>query len=172
MLGAAGPDLLAIDHVGIAVAHRAGLERERVGAARRLGDAECLQPQFARGDAGEIGALLLLAAVAQQRVHDVHLRVRAGAVASGRLDFLHDYCRIVELEPAAAVFLGDQRGEEARLCQRIDELAGIGARPILLAPVFAGKLGTQRAHRASNFVVISALVHAGIWLNGTPLSGR
>ena len=90
MLGARGPDLLAVDDVVVAVAHRRGAQAERVGAGGRLGDAERLQPQFALGDRGQLALLLRGAAVPQQRAHGVHLRVAGGAVAAGRVDLLHD----------------------------------------------------------------------------------
>ena len=83
----------------------------------------------------------------------------AGAVAAGRLDFLHDHRRGIELEPAAAEFLGDQRGEKARPGQRIDELGRIGALAVLGAPVFARKFGAQRAHGAADFRQVFAFVH-------------
>ena len=52
MLGARGPDLLAVDDVvRVAFAHRGGAKAERVGARGRLGDAERLQAQLALGDA-------------------------------------------------------------------------------------------------------------------------
>ena len=49
-------------------------------------------------------------------------------------------------EPAAAIFLRDQRGEKAGLGQRRDEFIRIGPLAIELAPIFAGKIGAQRAH--------------------------
>ena len=52
MLGAAGPHLLAVHDVGaVVLLHRRGAQRQRVGAAGRLGDAEGLQAQLAAGDA-------------------------------------------------------------------------------------------------------------------------
>ncbi len=47
MLGAGGPDLLAVDDVVVALAHRGGAQVERVGARGRFGDAEGLQAQIA-----------------------------------------------------------------------------------------------------------------------------
>src|SRR5262249_37794320 len=41
----------------------------------------------------------------------------------------------------------DQRGEESGLGQRRDELGRIGALAVERAPVFAGELGAERAHR-------------------------
>ena len=90
MLGARGPDLLAVDDVVVALASRGGAQRQRVGAGGRLGDAEGLQPQFAAGDLRQIALLLLGAAVPQQRAHRVHLRMAGGAVAAGGVDFLED----------------------------------------------------------------------------------
>ena len=54
MLGAARPDLLAVDDVVVALARGERASARRVGAARRLGDAERLQPKFARGDLRQI----------------------------------------------------------------------------------------------------------------------
>jgi hypothetical protein len=69
-----------------------------------------------------------------------------GAVAASGLDLLHDGRRRRHGEAATAIRFRDQRGEEARLRQRGDELAGIGPLAIELAPVLAGKLGAERAH--------------------------
>ena len=102
------------------------------------------------GDLRQIALLLLGAAVPQHRAHRVHLRVAGGAVAAGRVDLLHDGDGRRHGEPAAAVFLGDQRGEKAGLGQRVDELGRIGALAVELAPVFAGKVRAQRAHRLAD----------------------
>ena len=151
MLGARGPDLLAVDDVVVAVAPREGLERSRVGAAGRLGDAEGLQPQLARGDLGQILLLLRLAAVAQQRAHDVHLRVAGGAVAAGALDLLEDRGGGRQRQAGAAVLLRDQRGEIAGVGQRLDELARIGALAVELAPILAGNAAHKLADLLADF---------------------
>ena len=113
----------------------------------RLGDAERLQAQFARGNAGQIFLLLLGAAVPQHRAHGVHLRMAGGAVAARGVDFLHDRRGRRHREPAAAVFFRNERAEKARLGQRLHKLGGIGALAVDLAPVFAGESGAQRTHR-------------------------
>ncbi len=147
MLGARGPEFLAVDDVVIvAFAPRRGAQGQRVGARGRLGDAEGLQAQFAARDLRQIALLLLGAAVPQDRAHRVHLRVAGGAVAAGGVHFLQDCGGRADAEPAAAVFFGDQRGEIAGLGERGDELGRIGALAIERAPVFAGKLGAERAH--------------------------
>jgi len=75
MFGAAGPDFLAVDDIVIAVLHSARFQAERIGAAGGFGDTESLKAQFPAGDARQVMRLLALAAVTQQRVHDIHLRV-------------------------------------------------------------------------------------------------
>src|SRR3546814_7741374 len=53
MLGARGPDLLAVHDVAVvAVLAGGGAQRKGIGAAGRLGHAERLQAQGAGGDAG------------------------------------------------------------------------------------------------------------------------
>ena len=147
MFGARGPDFLAVDDVVVvAFAPRGGAQRQRVGAGGRLGDAEGLQAQFAAGDLGQIALLLRGAAVPQHRAHGVHLRVAGGAVAAGGVHFFQDRGGRADAEPAAAVFFRDQRGEIAGFGQRGDEFGRIGALAVERAPIFAGKLGAQRAH--------------------------
>ena len=147
MLGARGPDLLAVDDVMVAVADRGGAQAERVGARGRLGDTECLQAQFAARNAGQIAFLLRGAAMPKKRAHRVHLRMTGRAVAAGGLDFLHDGGGGRHGQSAAAVLLRDQRGEKARFGQRRDELGRIGALAIELPPIFAGEIGAQCPHR-------------------------
>ena len=65
MFRPAGPDLLAVHDVFVALAHRHGADRGGVGARRRLGHAESLQAQLAGGDLRQVAFLLLLAAVPQ-----------------------------------------------------------------------------------------------------------
>ena len=159
MLGARGPDLLAVDDVMVvAFAPRGGAQRQRVGAGGRLGDAEGLQAQFAAGDLGQVGFLLLGAAMPQNGAHGVHLRVAGGAVAARRLHFFEDGRRAAQPEPAAAVFFRDEGGEVAGLRQRFDEFGRIGALAVERAPVFAGKLGAQRAHAVADLGVVFGFV--------------
>ena len=146
MLGARGPDLLAVDDVVVAFAHRGGAQIERVGARGRLGDAEGLQPQLARRDLRQPARLLRRAAVPQQRAHGVHLGVTGRAVAARRLDLLHDRGRRRHGQPAAAVFLRDQRGQEPGVGERGDEFGRIGALAVERAPILAGEPGAERAN--------------------------
>src|SRR5256886_4874703 len=73
----------------------------------------------------------------QKRPHDVHLRVARGGVAARGVDRLEDEGALRDSEPGAAVFLGDQRGEVAGLRQLVDELLGVLAPRVEVAPVLA-----------------------------------
>ncbi|MHC2539025.1 hypothetical protein ACVJMY_008594 [Bradyrhizobium diazoefficiens] len=159
MLGAAGPDLLAVDDVAVvAFLARKGLQRGGVGAAGRLGDAEGLQAQFAARDLRQIFCLLLGIAVPQHRAHRVHLGMAAAAIAACALDLLEDCGRRGQLQARAAIFLGDQHREIPGLGQRVDEGLRIGHLAIELAPVFAGKLRAELCDGFADVGVIFAVV--------------
>src|SRR2546430_8538535 len=78
---------------------------------------------------------LLRRAVTQERAHDVHLRVAGGGVAARGVNRLEDQGTLHDAEPGAAVFLRDQRRQVAGLRQLVDELLGILAPRVELAPV-------------------------------------
>ena len=67
------------------------------------------------------------------------------------------------VEPAAAVFFRNERGEIAGLGQRGDEFGRIGALAVERAPIFAGELGAQRAHAVADvgvvFLHVAAFAH-------------
>ena len=84
---------------------------------------------------GQICSLLGVVAVAQQRAHDVHLRVAGRGVAAGAIDLLEDQRCLGEAETGSAILARDQRREIARLGQRRHERVGIGSLRIELAPV-------------------------------------
>ena len=155
MLGAAGPDLLAVDDIAVvAVLARERLQRGGVGAAGRLGDAEGLQPQFAARDLRQILGLLLVVAVTKHGAHRVHLGMAAAAVAARALDLLQDRRRSGQLQAGAAIFLGDQHREIAGLGQRIHERLGISHLAIELAPILAGKLRAELGDGVADVGVI------------------
>jgi hypothetical protein len=160
MLRPRGPDFLPVHHVAVAVAHRGGAQRQRVGAGGGFGDAERLQPQLAPGDRRQILLFLFGAAVPEQRAHGVHLRVAGGAVAAGGVYLLHDRGRRLHVEPAAAVFLRNERGEKAGLGQRGHEFARIAALAVELAPIFAGEFCAQRPHRGADLDKLFRFDHA------------
>src|SRR3546814_668251 len=156
---ARGPDLLAVHDIVVAVAHRRSVQRQRVGAAGRLGHAEGLQAQLAGGDLRQVLALLLVRAVPQDGAHRVHLRVAGGTVAAGGVDLLQDGAAGRDRQAGAAILLGDQHGEEAGLRQRVDELGRLGALAVLLPPVFAGILRAQPADRLADLRIGLAELH-------------
>ena len=112
VVGAAGPYLLAADHVVVAVLDGTGLEGSEVGA--RAGLAETLAPvDPSLGDGGEVLALLLLGAVHHERgpEHANAEGVLARGAVIGHLlveDELRDGRRAL-----AAVLLGPAEGEPA-----------------------------------------------------------
>src|SRR5438132_697888 len=69
---------------------------------------------------------------------DVHLRVARGGVATRSVDRLEDQGSLRDPEPGAAVLLRNQRGQVAGLRQLVDELLGVLAPRVELAPVLAG----------------------------------
>src|SRR5262249_43664555 len=66
-------------------------------------------------------------------------------VAAGFMDLLENGRGGADAEPAAAILLGNEAGEIARLGQGVDELAGIGALTVLGAPILARKAGAECA---------------------------
>ena len=149
---------LAVDDVAIALAPGEGLERGGIRARTRLRHAEGLEPQLAARHIGEVGLLLRFRTVAQDRAHDIHLRMAGSPIAARALDLLEDRRRRRERQAGAAVFLGDQRGEVAGLRERIDEFRRIGVVAVELAPVFARKIGAQTDYRLAD--VLMAVDHA------------
>jgi hypothetical protein len=154
VFGAAGPDLLAVDDVVVAIAFGRGLQRRRVGAAGRLGDAERLQPQLAAGDLRQKPLLLVVVAMPQHRAHGVHLRVAGAGVAARAVDFLEDRAACADLEARAPIFLGDQHGEIAGIGQGLHEFGRISHRPIKLAPVLARKALAEPGDRVANVLMV------------------
>jgi hypothetical protein len=86
------------------------------------------------------------------------------AIATGGLNLLHDGGGRRHGQSAAAVLLRDQRGEKSRFGQCRHERRRIGTFAIELAPIFAGKIGAQGAHRFADrgeigFAVRLSLCH-------------
>ena len=144
---AAGPNLLAVDDVAVvALLLGARLELGGVGAGGRLGDAEGLQAQRARGDARQVLLLLRGAAVPQHRAHGVHLGVAGRRVAAGLVHGLEDGAAGRQRQAGSAVLLRDQRAEVAGLGERVDELGWVGACVVELHPVGVGELIADAPH--------------------------
>ena len=159
LVRARGPDLLAVDDVAVAYAFRVGLDLGGVRAGGRLGHAEGLEADRSVGDARKVAALLLLAAVPQHRAHHVHLRMTGGRAAAGRMDLLENDAAGADRQPGAAVLLGDQRAEIARLAQLGDELLGIFVGVFQVAPIFVGIFPADGAHAVPDLREIRAERH-------------
>ena len=61
--------------------------------------------------------------------------------------------RSAQAEARPAIFFGDQDREKPRFGQRPDELGRIDAIAVEPLPIFAGKIGTETAHRLADFGV-------------------
>lgn len=58
------------------------------------------------------------------------------AIAALTVNLCKDRRRCRQGKARSNIFLGDQRGEIARLGQRLDEFGGIGARLVQFSPLF------------------------------------
>src|SRR5262245_42584457 len=92
--------------------------------------------------------------MAQQRAHDVHLRVAGAGVCSGSVDLLEDYRRLGDRQTTPAILLRDQRGEPSRFRQRPDERLGISSALLDLLPVLVVELTAQLANGLAIFLVL------------------
>ncbi len=121
--GVRDPVLLAVQQIGaVGLADRGGQHRRHVGSGGRLGQAEAAELLALRHRL-EVLALLLLAAVAQQRQRvqaDVHRDQRPeGRLAP--LDLLADQRLAHVVEAGAAVLDRDRRAQEPELGHPLDD---------------------------------------------------
>jgi hypothetical protein len=150
MLNARGPNLLAVDHPLIAVAHGGAADAAGIRTGRRLGHAERLQAQRSGRDLWQVARLLLRRAMPQDGAHRVDLSVAGGAVAAGLLNLFENGSGGGKAETAAAILRRDQSGEKARFGQRADKRVRIGALVIERPPIVSRKVCTQRTHRRAD----------------------
>src|SRR5262245_23017290 len=149
MLGARDPDFLAADDIAIALPGSCRLQLCRIRSGCGLADAKSLQPELAARDLRQVGALLLLGTVTQERPHRVHLRVACAGVAAAAIDFLEDDGRFRNAQARSAVFLGNQRSKIAGIGQGLDELCRVLASRVELAPVAIRKRLAEIADTAA-----------------------
>jgi hypothetical protein len=150
VLGARNKYLLPADDIVVAVTHGAGLDARGVGTAARLGDAESLQAQRARGDIGQVFSLLRLVAVTQQAAHDVHLCVTGGAVGAAALNLFEHGAGGGQVHAGAVVFFRDQYRKIAGVGKRLHELERVSLVAILVAPVGTGVVSAKPRDRVSD----------------------
>jgi hypothetical protein len=72
------------------------------------------------------------------------------------VDLLEDHRGRAQRQAGAAVFLRDQRAEEAGLGERRDELGRVGLAFFQVAPIGAGESLADAAHRLADFNVVLA----------------
>ncbi len=140
VLHARDPDLLAVDDVAVAAALGERLDFGGVRAGGGLGDGERLQAQFAGRDCRQVAPLLFLGAVAQQRAHDVHLRVAGAGIGAGAIDLFEDDGGFRDAKAAAAVLCGNQRGEPSGVGERLDEFFRVAGSRFDALPILAVEL--------------------------------
>ena len=161
------PYFLPVNHIVVAITHRAGLEPGRISTRRRFGDGERLQPQFPARNPRQVACLLLRAAMPQQSTHDVHLRVTRARVAARGVDFLEYHCGRAQRQARTTVFLGNQRGEIAGAGQCLDELGRISLTRLEITPVRPRKINTDPAHAGANLGIILAERNTNVFDTGS-----
>ena len=153
VLDAGDPDLLAIDDVAVAAALGECLDLGGVRAGGGLGDGERLQAEFAGCDRRQIAALLFFGAVAEQRSHDVHLRMARAGIGAGAIDLFEDDRGFGDAKAAAAVLGGNQRCEPSGGGEGLHELLGISRSGFDSLPILAGECGAEFAYGTAVFDV-------------------
>ena len=103
----------------------------------------------------------------QQRAHRVHLRVACGGIAAAAVDLFEDDGGFGDAKARSAVLLGNERGEIARVGQRLHECIRIGALNVELAPVAVWKCFTEIADGAPQVLMQLRSWHAAIILGVT-----
>ena len=113
---------LPVHHVAVALLHRDGLELRgvRAGGRARSPPSTACAARRSRSWAGS-SASVRSDACRSTHAHDVHLAVHRAGKAARAADLLQDDGRFGDGQPRAAVLLGNQRRQPARLGQRLDE---------------------------------------------------
>ena len=116
------PGLVAVDLVGVALAHRARLQRGEIGAGIRLGEHRRRQ-HLAGGDLRQPFAFLLLGAAAENQFGgDLGAGAEAADADIAARQLLGDDAHRFLAEPHAAVILGDGQAEHAELGHLRDDV--------------------------------------------------
>ena len=116
------PGLVAVHLVGVALAHRAGLQRREIGAGIRLGEHRRRQ-HFAGCDLRQPLALLVFGAAAENKLgRDLGAGAETADADIAARQFLGDDAHRFLAEPHAAVILGDGEAEHAELGHLRDDI--------------------------------------------------
>ena len=157
------PELLPVEDVEVAVTARAGLDRERVRPAPRLGQAE-RSDVLARCELRKVAPLLRVVAEQQEA-----FETDAGMCAEGHGDrrvpgsnLLH-HSRVTGVgEPEAAVLFRHDQPEQAHLLQRLEQLRRELTVAIQLAPVDPGHVPVDGlADRRNQLGLVSRHLRVG-----------
>ena len=150
------PDLLARKNVVLAVAHRLGLQLQRVEPDVRLGHREA-GLVLAGNERRQHSLLLLVAAEHHDRVQpeDVHVQGRGAGQARARLgDGLHHQRRFGDAEARAAVLLRDADAEPAVVREGAVEIVRKAAVAVLGEPVVVAEPRADLADRVADRLLL------------------
>ena len=150
------PDFLPGQQIVVALAHRLGLELERVEADVRLGDRKA-GLVLARDQRRQHALLLLVAAEHHDRIEpeDIHVqRRRAGQAGAGFRDRLHHQRGLGDAEAGTAVGLRDADAEPAVVGEGAVKIVRKAAVAILGEPVVVGKSRADASDRLADRLLL------------------
>ena len=125
MHGPRRPNFLAVDHPALSGLVGASSDPRGLRSSSGFGDAEGLESQLSSGNLGQEVLLLCFGSVSQQGTHDVHLGMAGRRVRSRRRDLFKNRGGLRQANAAAAVLLGNQRGQPTSLGEGIHEGFGV-----------------------------------------------
>ena len=131
------PDLLAVDDIFVALAHRARLQLRGVEAGVGFGHGKT-GPLRTRDDRRQHPLALLLGAEHDDGIEPEHVHMHGGRArhaGAGFRDRAHHDRGIHDAETRAAIFLRDADAEPAGIRQRAMEIGGVSAFLVLLQPI-------------------------------------
>ena len=147
LLDAAGPVLVAVDDVLVAVSAGGGGDVGVSDPASGSVIENACRRSSPLAIAGQIAPASAPRCRAAERAHRVHLGVAGRRVPAGAVDLLHDHARLGDAEPQAAVLGRDERREIAGLGERVDERLRVG--PLAGLAAASTRRGTARTARGS-----------------------
>ena len=161
MQGSRSPDFLTAHDIAIPIPRGCGADTGGIRTRIRLGDAERLQAQGTRGNAGQVVGFLFRRAMSEQRTHNVHLGVAGRRIATGTMDLFEYNGRLHDAGSAAAVFLRNQCGQITGPGHGSHKGGRIGFFLIHLPPVYIREIGTQLPDAPAQILVqVSQVRHS------------
>ena len=165
------PDLLAVDDVFVALAHRPGLQLRGVEAGVGFGDGKA--GLCSPDDRRQHPPALLLCAEHDHRIEPEHIHVHGGCAGHAGAGFRngpHHDRGFGNAEAGAAIFLGNADAEPAGIGQRLVEVGRETALLVLLQPigVVEPRADFRTASRIDSWLAVSAKSIVLILLPGRP----